>query len=163
MKINSFREMYLQELQEACSVESQLVDALPRMRDAAASETLKQALEGHLVDTRAQLARVETILKRHEVNPGEHQDQSMRRLIEESEKWSGMLDDPALRDAGLIASAQRIEHYEIAAYGTLACWAKQLGLDEDQSELLAILDQEKAADDLLTELAKQDVNPGAAQ
>jgi len=86
----------------------------------------------------------------------------MRRLIDESEKWAGMLAEGALRDAGLIASAQRIKHYEIAVYGTLATWAKQLGLNEDLAELRAILDQGKAADDELSALAKRYVNPSAA-
>lgn len=163
MKISTFREMYLKELEEARSVETQLVDALPRMKKAATDEKLKQALEDHLDETRAQLDQVNAILKRHDVDPTEHKDQSMLRLIDESESYIGMLDDAALRDAGLIASAQRIEHYEIAVYGTLACWAKQLGLDDDLETLLAILDQEKTADNLLNDLAKQDVNIEAAQ
>lgn len=161
MTISDFREMYLKELQEARSVEAQLVEALPRMQQAANASGLKQAMEMHLDETRSHLEKVEGLLKRHNVDPGEHRDQSMSTLIAESEKWAGMFDNPKLRDAGLIASAQRIEHYEIAAYGTLVCWSKQLGLDEDMSTLLAILDQEKAADGKLSELAKQDVNPEA--
>jgi len=161
MDISDFREMYLKELQEARSVERQLVDALPRMHDAASDDGLKQALKKHLDETRSHLDQVERLLGEHDANPREHQDQSMRSLVAESEKWAGMLNDGALRDAGLIASAQRIEHYEIAVYGTLACWAKQLGLDEDLEALLAILEQEKAADDALSEFAKQDVNPKA--
>lgn len=161
MTLTSFREIYLQELQEARSVEMQLIDALGRMRDAATAVALKEMLEGHLVDTRAQLDDVETILERHEVEPSKHFDQSMYRLIEESHKWVKMLQAGALRDAGLIASIQRIEHYEIAIYGTMAAWAKLLDLDEDMQTLLAIRDQEKAADTLLTELAKQAINAEA--
>lgn len=163
MNIDDFREMYLKELQEARSVETQLIEALPRMKDVASSDELKLAIENHLGETRSQLDRVDMILKRHGVDTAEHNDQSMRTLVAESEKWAEMFDDAALRDAGLIASAQRIEHYEIAAYGTLTSWAKQLGLDEDLEALLTILDQEKAADEKLSELAKRDVNPGAAQ
>jgi len=160
MDISDFRDLYLKELQEARSVERQLVEALPRMKETARDPDLKQALDDHLGETRAQLERIETILDRYGADPSEHEDQSMQRLIDEGEKWAGMLDG-ALRDAALIASAQRIEHYEIAVYGTLACWAKQLGEDEDLEALLATLDEEKGADEGLTELAKREVNPSA--
>jgi ferritin-like metal-binding protein YciE len=85
----------------------------------------------------------------------------MQAMIQEAEKWAGMVQEPALRDAGLIASAQRVEHYEIAIYGTLATWAKQLGLQQDLQTLHEILDQEKQADTKLTDLAKANVNPTA--
>jgi len=160
MDISDFRDLYLKELQEARSVENQLVEALPRMKETARDPDLKQAIDDHLGETRAQLERIETILDRYGADPSEHEDQSMKRLIDEGEKWAGMLDG-ALRDAALIASAQRIEHYEIAVYGTLACWAKQLGEDEDLEALLATLDEEKGADEGLTELAKREVNPSA--
>jgi len=160
MDISDFRDLYLKELQEARSVENQLVEALPRMKQTARDPDLKQAIDDHLGETRAQLERIETILDRYGADPSEHEDQSMKRLIDEGEKWAGMLDG-ALRDAALIASAQRIEHYEIAVYGTLASWAKQLGEDEDLDALLATLDEEKGADEGLTELAKREVNPSA--
>jgi len=160
MDISDFRDLYLKELQEARSVENQLVEALPRMKETARDPDLKQAIDDHLGETRAQLERIETILDRYGADPSEHEDQSMKRLIDEGEKWAGMLDG-ALRDAALIASAQRIEHYEIAVYGTLASWAKQLGEDEDLDALLATLDEEKGADEGLTELAKREVNPSA--
>ena len=86
----------------------------------------------------------------------------MQAIVREAEKWAKMVQDPDLRDAGLIASAQRVEHYEIAVYGTLATWAKQLGLDEDERTLHANLDEEKRADEKLSALAKRIVNPDAA-
>ncbi len=95
------------------------------------------------------------------VDTSGHTDQSMQAMIHEADKWAGMVKDPALRDAGMIASAQRIEHYEIAVYGTLATWAKQLGLDDDLKMLHGILQQEKHADDALTSLARSSVNPQA--
>lgn len=162
MHITDFQEIYLKELQEARSVEAQLVEALPRMKAAASAADLKDALEAHLGETRAQLDRIHDILDRHKVDAREHEDQAMRAILSEAEKWIGMLDNPALRDAGLIASAQRIEHYEVAVYGTLATWAKQLGHDEDLSALLETLEQEKSADSKLSELAKREVNPEAA-
>jgi len=162
MTISDFRDMYLTELQEARSGETQLIEALPRIREAATDPALRQMVQSHLAVTRAHSDRIGAILNGHGAALNEHEDQSMRRLIDESEKWTGMLAEGALRDAGLIASAQRIEHYQIAVYGTLATWAKQLGLNEDLAGLLAILDEEKAADDELTALAKGNVNPSAA-
>jgi ferritin-like metal-binding protein YciE len=86
----------------------------------------------------------------------------MQAMIRDAEKWANTIRNPHLRDAALIASAQRIEHYEMAVYGTLSTWAKQLGLQEDLRTLHAILEQEKQADEKLTSLAKEAVNPSAA-
>lgn len=86
----------------------------------------------------------------------------MTALIVEAEKWAKAVDDHEARDAALISSAQRIEHYEIAVYGTLATWAKQLGLEEDLEVLLGILDQEKSANDKLSHIAKSEASPQAA-
>jgi len=102
------------------------------------------------------------MLRRHKIDPRAHKDQSMKSIIGEADKWAHMIEAPSLRDAGLIASAQRIGHYEIAVYGTLASWATQLELGEDADTLHAMLDAEKSADDKLTELARNVVNPQAA-
>jgi ferritin-like metal-binding protein YciE len=97
---------------------------------------------------------MEGLLRFHGVGTREHTDQSMQAMINEAEKWAGMVKPSQLRDAGLVASAQRVEHYEIAIYGTLTTWAKQLGLEEDPRTLHEILEQEKKADTKLTELAR---------
>jgi ferritin-like metal-binding protein YciE len=162
MNIDDFRQMYVTELQELRSVEAQLVDALPKMADVANHSELKQAIQRHLEETRSQRDRLDEILRRHGAEPREHVDQSMQAIVREAEKWAKIVQDPDLRDAGLIASAQRVEHYEIAVYGTLATWAKQLGLDEDQRTLHAILEEEKRTDEKLTGLAQEIVNPDAA-
>ncbi|MXQ14789.1 ferritin-like domain-containing protein [Microvirga makkahensis] len=162
MNIDDFRQMYVTELQELRSVEAQLVDALPKMTDMANHPELKQAIQDHLQETRSQQDRLDEILRRCSAEPREHVDQSMQAIVREAEKWARMVQDPDLRDAGLIASAQRVEHYEIAVYGTLATWAKQLGLDEDLQALHAILEEEKRTDEKLTGLAKRIVNPDAA-
>ena len=86
----------------------------------------------------------------------------MQAMLQEAEKWANMVQDRDLRDAGLIASAQRVEHYEIAVYGSLATWAKQLGLEDDLQALLAILEEEKSTDERLSRLAKRMINPDAA-
>ncbi|RDC72337.1 ferritin-like domain-containing protein [Rhodovulum sp. 12E13] len=162
MNVENLGDRYLAELQEARSVEAQLSEALPKMGDAANAKDLKRALADHLGETRSQLDRIDDILRRHGVDTRAHSDQSMQRIIAETDKWAGMVDDQACRDAGLIASAQRIEHYEIAVYGTLASWAVQLGLEKDAATLRAILAEDKSADDALTRLAKGEVNPDAA-
>jgi ferritin-like metal-binding protein YciE len=132
------------------------------MASSANDPQLKKAFEAHLEETRQHRQALEDLLKGHGASSREHTDQSMQAMIQEAQKWAGIVQEPKFRDAGLIASAQRVEHYEIAVYGTLATWAKQLGLDEDLSKVLNILKQEKAADEKLTSLAKDAINPSAA-
>jgi ferritin-like metal-binding protein YciE len=162
MDLGSFREMYKTELQEAYSLETQLVRALSRMITTATEPDLKRAIQLHLEETRQHQHRLELVLRRHGAEPREHTDQSMQAIIHEAEKWAAMLQEPELRDAGLIASAQRIEHYEITVYGTLATWAKRVGFSDDLHMLLGILEEEKHADDVLSNLAKSTINPHAA-
>jgi ferritin-like metal-binding protein YciE len=162
MNVDTFREMYTAELQELRSVEAQLVEALPRLADMASHPELKQAIQAHLDETRWQQSQLDEILRRHGAEPRGHVDQTMQAMLKEAEKWAHMVPDQDLRDAGLIASAQRVEHYEIAVYGSLATWAKQLGLDEDLPALLDILEEEKRTDESLSTLAKRVVNPDAA-
>ena len=135
MQINSFKEMYVSELQEARSLEAQLTSALPEMIEKTDDADLKQALQDHLSETQNHLERVGEILQRHGATAEDHKDQSMVRLVSEAEKWAEMIKDRDQRDAGIIASAQRIEHYEMAVYGTLSAWAKQLGFGEDEEDL----------------------------
>ena len=161
MKSNDVLQVYVSELQELRSVEEQLVAALPKMAQAAQHPELKQAFEQHLEETRSHQQQVETILRRLDAEPREHVDQAMQAIIREAEKMMQMTGDPDLRDAEMIGSAQRVEHYEIAAYGTLATYAKCLGHDDDARALHAILDQEKKADALLTQIAERIVNPKA--
>lgn len=159
MKTENLKDLYIAELQEARSVEAQLSEALPQTIEAASAGDLKWALEEHLEQTRSQLERVNSILQRHGAEPREHRDQSMQKIIAEADKWADMVDDPGCRDAALTASAQRIKHYEIAVYGTLATWAEQLELADDAGTLHAILEEEKAVDGTLTRLAKNGINP----
>lgn len=161
MKVDDFRQMYVAELQELRSVEDQLVHGLARMTDMARHTELKKALQDHLQETRSQRDRLDELLSRNGAEPREHVDSAMQALLAEGEKWIGMMQDPDLRDAGLIASAQRVEHYEIAVYGTLTTWAKQLGLEEDLQSLHVLLEEEKRADERLTDLAKRIINPDA--
>jgi ferritin-like metal-binding protein YciE len=163
MRFDSLKQIYVSELQEQRSAEEQLIQALPKMSEMAHDAALGAALQEHLRETRTQLDRLDEVLSRHGAEPREHRDRSMETILGEAGKWAMMIDDPEPRDAAMIASAQRIEHYEIAVYGTLATWAKQLGLNEDMRVLLSILEEEKAADAKLTELAKKEVNREAVR
>ena len=163
MNIDGFRDMFVAELQEARSIEDQLIRALPKMAEAAGASELRQAFEMHLQETRGHRQSVEGILKRLGAAPREHEDQALGALIQEAEKMIGMVEKGPLRDAALIASAQRIEHYEIAVYGTLATYAESLGMDEDKQALADILEDEKNTDLNLSDLAAGIVNPSAVQ
>jgi ferritin-like metal-binding protein YciE len=161
MEINNFKDMYLAELQELVSVEEQLGDALLRMAGAASHPELKRVLICHRWETETQRDRLTAILQKHGANPSAHTDQAMQALVVETKKMLTLLTDDDLRDAGLIASAQKLEHYKIAAYGTAAALAGQLDLRDEQKMLHLSLEEEKQTDVLLTQLAKREVNPDA--
>ncbi|MBO0711393.1 MAG: DUF892 family protein [Acetobacteraceae bacterium] len=161
MQIVKFKDMYLAELQELASVEDQLTEALGRMAQAASHPSLKSALTHHLTETQAQKQRLGSILRKHGAKVNAHSDQAMQALLEETNKMLAMLKGKDLRDAGLIASAQKLEHYEIAAYGTACALAGELELRDDQRMLHESLAEERNADALLTRLAKGEVNRDA--
>jgi ferritin-like metal-binding protein YciE len=161
MQITNFKDMYLAELQELMDVEGQLAGALGRMAEAASHPSLKKALLRHGEETQAQRHRLDSILQKHGANPQAHTDQAMQALVKETDKMLAMLKGDDLRDAGLIASAQKLEHYEIAAYGTAAALAGQLELRDDQRMLHTSLEEERNADAILTKLAKGEVNRDA--
>ena len=142
-------------------MEGQLADELPRMAEVASHRSLKNILMHHRDETQVQRQRLESILQKHGANPRAHTDQAMQALVNETEMMLAMLEGNDLRDAGLIASAQKLEHYEIAAYGTAAALAGQLDLRGDQEALHKSLEEEKQADMLLTQLAKGGVNQAA--
>jgi ferritin-like metal-binding protein YciE len=158
MEISNFKDMYVAELQELVSVEKQLADVLLRMAGAAAHPALKGMLIHHRGETETHKERLMTILQKHGADPAAHTDQAMQALVTETRKMLTMLMDDDLRDAGLVASAQKLDHYEIAAYGTAAALAGQLDLRDEQKMLHLSLEEEKRADALLTQLAKREVN-----
>ena len=163
MAITGFHDLYIAELQEARSFEAMLTEALAKMAGAASEEQLKRAFSEHLEETREHQRNVEALLKNLQADPREHNDRSVEVLISQSERMAGMVEAGPLRDASLIASAQRIEHYEIAVYGTLATYARFLGLGNDHQILSGILGEEKDADDLLSDIAVGMVNPAGVE
>jgi ferritin-like metal-binding protein YciE len=162
-KIETLEKFYEEEIRDIFNAEGQLVKALPKMVKAAMSPDLKTALENHLEETEGQVERLEKVFKSLGVAVKGKTCAAMQGLIEEAKEVLEEEDiEPNVLDAALIACAQKVEHYEIATYGTLVTWAKQLGYD-DQAELLqATLDEEKGADEKLTEIAESTVNEMAA-
>jgi ferritin-like metal-binding protein YciE len=161
LEIRNFRDMYLAELQELSSVERQLADALLRMAGAASHPELKRQLVRHRAQTEVQGERLATILLMHDAHQTVHTDQAMQALVNETMKMLAILTTDDLRDAGLVASAQKLMHYQIAAYGTAAALAGQLDFRDEQKMLHLSLEEERQTDALLTQLAKREVNPDA--
>jgi ferritin-like metal-binding protein YciE len=161
VQIKSFKDMYIAELQELMSVEQQRLQSLQKLAQAASNPALKTALDRHREQTQRQQDRLNGILQKHGANPQEHTDQGMQGLLGETDKMQTILKGDDLRDAGLIASAQKLKHYEIAAYGTAAALAGQLDLRDDQNALHQSLEEEKQFDIALSEIAKGQVNQDA--
>jgi ferritin-like metal-binding protein YciE len=161
MVISSFKDMYVAELQEMANLEGQLDGALDKMAEVSSHASLKNAILHHREQTLLQRQRLESMLHKHGANPRAHTDQAMQALINEAEKMTELVKGDDLRDSAIIASAQKVKHYEIAAYGTAAALAGQLDLRDDQEILRQILGEEKAADAVLTELAVKEVNQDA--
>jgi ferritin-like metal-binding protein YciE len=162
MKMKTLEDLLHHELKDLYSAEKQLTKALPKMAKAASSEDLKSAFQTHLDETEQQITRLEEILEKLEIPLRAPKCKAMEGLIEEGKTALEEDMDEQVRDAALIAAAQRVEHYEIAGYGCARTFARQLGHDEIADTLQAILDEEKATDEKLTELAMQHINEEAA-
>jgi ferritin-like metal-binding protein YciE len=153
MQLNSLQDVLVEQLADLRSAEQQLIGALPKMASAASSDELRQAFEHHLDETRDHLQRVQEILPTIGGSSTAEHCKGMEGLIREGEELISMQGDPMARDAALIAAAQRVEHYEIAAYGTARTLADELGLDDARDMLDQTLDEESNADKLLTKIA----------
>jgi len=158
----TLRDLYINELRDLYSAENQLVDALPKMAEAATAWELKEAFTNHLAETRVHVQRLEQILLGLSEKPSGKNCDAMKGLIKEGESYVKAGGNDAVRDAGLIGAAQRVEHYEIAGYGTARALAQEVGDMEAVLLLQATLNEESAADELLTEIAESLVNPAAA-
>jgi ferritin-like metal-binding protein YciE len=156
--MNTLQSLLVQQLKDAYSAETQLLAALPKLADAAHSDDLRQGLHNHLRETKEQIKRLERACLLVDCEPGGKTCEAMRGLIEEGQEAAGLDADELVRDAALIGAAQKVEHYEIALYGTLCSWAEELGLRDVQHLLHTTLVEEKAADTKLTKLAEGRVN-----
>jgi ferritin-like metal-binding protein YciE len=161
MKLDSLQHLLVDQLKDLYSAENQLVKALPKMAKAASTPELRAGFEEHLEQTRKQVERLEAISEQMGISPKGKKCAAMEGLIEEGKELIEEEPDPAVLDAGLIAAAQKVEHYEMASYGCARTWAEQLGLEEAAGLLQETYEEEKETDEKLTQLAKQKVNAGA--
>lgn len=156
------QKLFEEELKDIYWAEKALTKAIPKMVKKATSEELKQALENHLSQTEEQVSRIEQVFESIGKDPKTKKCEAMEGLIAEAESIMEESDEGVMRDAGIISAAQKVEHYEIATYGTLRTFAQHLGFDQAVSLLQQTLDEEKHADEKLTEVAESAINLDAA-
>jgi ferritin-like metal-binding protein YciE len=161
MKIETMDDLFLEQVEDLYDAEKRLVKALPKMAEASTSQSLRQAFESHLMETEGHVTRLENVFRTLGQDPKSHTCDAMKGLISEGEDIISDIDQSSLRDAGLIASANRVEHYEIAGYGSARTFAQTLGLTQAAALLEQTLQEEKAADHKLTQLAENMVNDEA--
>ncbi len=162
MQKDSLRELYIDELRDLYNAETQLVKALPKMAKAAANDQLRQAFEEHLRETTEHVTRLEQIFEQLEEKPSGKKCLGMEGLVKEGAETMKEDFTEDVKDAAIIGAAQRVEHYEMAGYGTVRAFAELLGENEHVSLLEQTLEEEKKADQKLSELAEE-INPQAAR
>jgi len=160
-KLNSFECLFTDQLQDLYDAEQRLVEALPLMAQAAHRKNLKDAFQMHLRETENHVRRLEQVFQSMGKTPKSKTCQAMKGLVAEGQEAIDAEGDPDVKDAALIAAAQRVEHYEIAAYGTAKTFALRLGKQSAARLLEQTLEEEKAADHKLTEIAETGVNQEA--
>jgi ferritin-like metal-binding protein YciE len=163
MEMESLKELYVDELKDLWSAETQITKALPKMMKAASNPKLKKAFNTHLKQTERQIKRLERIFKELDESPRGKKCVGMEGLIKEAQELIKEKPDADVLDAGLIAAAQHVEHYEMAGYGCVRTWARQMGEDRQAELLQETLDEEEQTDRLLTELAESEINVDAEE
>ena len=160
--IKTMNDLFVHTLRDIYYAENQILKALPEMIEKATDAQLKQAFQSHLAETKNQVKRVEQVFQMHGVEAKGIDCPAIDGIIEEADEVAGEVADKSVLDAALINAAQAAEHYEIARYGSLIAWAKQLGRNDCASVLQKTLDEEKATDKKLTTLAESKINLRAA-
>ncbi len=161
MKLGSFQDLFVDQLKDVYSAERQIIQALPKMAKAASDPQLQQAFQEHLEQTQHQKDRLDQIFQNLGASSGRKKCVGMEGLINEGQELIDNGGAPEVIDAGLIAAAQKVEHYEISAYGTLRSFARMLGNDQVAGLLQQTLDEEAQTDEKLTQLAERNVNTQA--
>jgi ferritin-like metal-binding protein YciE len=156
--MHDFHHLFIEQLRDIYDAENQLLEALPKMAQAAHNEKLSDAFEHHLEQTRQHVDRLEKVFDLLDESADRKTCEAMQGLIEEGEDIIQKDGDPHVKDAALIAAAQRVEHYEIAAYGTVCTYAEQMSHDEALSLLQETLEEEKDTDHKLNDLATGSIN-----
>ena len=160
-EFNNLNDLFVHQLGDLYDAENRLIDALPKMADAACSQQLKTAFSEHLMQTRTHAQRLEQVFHRIGCEPKRETCPAMKGLIQEGQDMIDAKGDDAVRDAALIAAAQRVEHYEMAGYGTVRTFAQQLGLTDVAQTLQQTLDEEGETDKMLTRIAQAGINQQA--
>ena len=160
---NELHELFLDQLADLLNAEQQLTKALPQMAKAAQSDALREAIQSHLEETQTHVERLDRVFESLDTKSRSKTCKAMKGLIEEGSEILKELKGKASLDAGLIAAAQKVEHYEIASYGTVRSWAEQMGHDAAVRLIDETLAEEKAADEKLTEIGEMIVNETAEQ
>ena len=153
-KVSTLEELFIEQLQDLHSAETQLIEALPKMADAASAPKLKAGFTHHLEQTKVHATRLEEILDSYEADPKGKTCKAMEGLVKEGSEAINEFATPEFKDASLIAAAQRVEHYEIAGYGTVRNYASLLGDNHAEELLTETLEEESETDQTLTTLAK---------
>jgi ferritin-like metal-binding protein YciE len=162
MELNRLQDLFLDTLKDTYDAEHQITKALPKMAKAAKNPELKKGFESHLKQTEEHIKRLEQVFEGMGKKATRKSCKGMKGLIEEGDEIMKEEGEPEVLDAGLIAAAQKVEHYEISAYGTLSAYANQLGDSKAVKLLQQTLDEEKQTDQKLTQLAESSVNIQAA-
>ena len=155
MATKSLQKLYIEQLQDLYDAEQQIIKALPKMISAAQSEELRSGLSEHLEITKTQAERIEKICEELDQNPENERCKGMEGVLREGSELVKKVSNEEVRDAAIIAAAQRVEHYEMAGYGTARTYATLLGYDDAADELQKTLDEEKEADETLSGLAEK--------
>ena len=161
MKLDTLKTLYINELKDLYNAEGQLLKALPKMAKAAASDELQEAFEKHLEQTKAHVDRLEEVFEDIGEKPKGKTCKAMKGLIEEGSEILKEDGEESVIDAGIIVAAQKVEHYEIASYGSVRTFAQLLGKDRSADLLQRTLDEESEANEVLNKLAEDIVNPEA--
>ncbi len=162
MKLNTLNDLFVHELKDTYDAENQIIDALPKMIDAASSQEVKDKFRRHLDVTRMQTARLEEIFDMLDMEPEREHCDGMAGIIKDGNKMAVAEGDPNVKDAALIGAAQKVEHYEIAAYGTLRAFANTMGMTDIADKLQTTLEEEKRTDKTLSMVAERSINRQAA-
>jgi ferritin-like metal-binding protein YciE len=157
-QLDSFEDLFIDQLQDLYDAEQQIVKALPLMADAAHDQSLKSAFQQHLLESKNQVSRLEQIFQTLGRSAQGKTCAAMEGLVDEGSEVINASGDPDVKDAALIAAAQRVEHYEMAGYGTARAFAQRLGRDDAAQLLQQTLEEEKATDKKLTQLAESNIN-----
>ncbi len=160
-KLNNLEDLFHHQIKDLYSAEKQLINALPKMKENASSDSLKDAISTHLDETKNHKQRLEEIADDSGIEPGGMTCEAMKGLVSEAQSFISEDAADGVKDAGIIADAQRVEHYEISAYGTAMKFAESLNHSDAVDKLAMTLNEEKNADSMLNQIAEQSVNEEA--